>query len=153
METTTINVADELLSIYHKYGELTPELIVAEATHVTHPLHGYFEWDNAKAAHAHRKQQARRLVRRVNVERVKAGKGEIMLRRFHSVPVSKEVTTQRAYMPVEDIKRDVRKREWLLKQMKTEAKAFRQRWQHMEEFFDVVQDVVLWDGFEEEEDD
>jgi hypothetical protein len=49
-------------------GELSPERVVQEARSGDSPLHEFFEWDDEKAAHAHRIQQARSLIRSVRVE-------------------------------------------------------------------------------------
>jgi predicted TIM-barrel fold metal-dependent hydrolase len=43
-------------------GMLDPHAVVMEAQPESHPLHNYFEWDNSKAAHAHRIWQARQLI-------------------------------------------------------------------------------------------
>lgn len=49
-------------------GILKPEVVVGEAADPRHPLHDRFEWDDAKAGHAHRVEQARELIRSVRVE-------------------------------------------------------------------------------------
>lgn len=49
-------------------GDLTPRRVVEEAHDKDSPLHGFFTWDDAAAAHAHRLEQARALIRRVRVE-------------------------------------------------------------------------------------
>lgn len=55
--------------IARKHGDvLKPEDIVLEATDPMHPLHDRFEWDDAKAAHEHRIEQARALIRSVRVD-------------------------------------------------------------------------------------
>lgn len=46
-------------------GVLTPEAIVQEAAKKNSVLHAMFEWDDAKAAHQHRLDQARELIARV----------------------------------------------------------------------------------------
>jgi hypothetical protein len=43
---------------------LTREAVVAAATPPGHPLHDQFEWDDAKAAHLHRLDQAQELIAR-----------------------------------------------------------------------------------------
>lgn len=44
-------------------GVLHPADVVEAATEPASPLHKYFDWDEAHAAHQHRLQQARRLMR------------------------------------------------------------------------------------------
>ena len=48
-------------------GVLTPDMVVEDAKRESSPLHSYFEWDNGKAAHAYRIEQARTLIRSVMV--------------------------------------------------------------------------------------
>jgi hypothetical protein len=48
-------------------GTIAPEKVVEEARDDNSPLHVYFEWDDDKAAQAHRLEQARGLLRRVRI--------------------------------------------------------------------------------------
>jgi hypothetical protein len=48
-------------------GIIDPEKVVEAAADEGSPLRGYFEWDQAAAAHAHRLEQARKLLRRVRI--------------------------------------------------------------------------------------
>lgn len=52
-------------------GRLTPEQVVADAKRKASPLHEMFEWDDAKAAHSFRIEQARSLIASVEVEFVR----------------------------------------------------------------------------------
>ena len=56
-----------LKAIEDKEGRLTAEAVVKTATPNDHPLHGQFEWDNNKAGHKFRVQQARSLIKAVLV--------------------------------------------------------------------------------------
>ncbi|MHC4202412.1 MAG: hypothetical protein ACYSU0_20665 [Planctomycetota bacterium] len=49
-------------------GVLTPEGVVNAARDPQHPLHSRFIWDDAIAAHAHRIETARRIIRSVKTE-------------------------------------------------------------------------------------
>lgn len=49
-------------------GVLYPEDVVRVAADPAHPLHEEFNWDDKSAAHAHRLEQARSLIRSVRVE-------------------------------------------------------------------------------------
>jgi hypothetical protein len=51
----------------HPEHKLQARDVVAVARSQTHPLHGYFQWDNTKAAEAFRLVQARNLIRSVVV--------------------------------------------------------------------------------------
>jgi hypothetical protein len=48
-------------------GRPDPQKVVIAATDKSSPLHRYFEWDDGKAAHQHRLDQARRLIGSVRV--------------------------------------------------------------------------------------
>lgn len=50
-----------------KEDGLTGEAVVAAAAPPTNPLHPYFEWDDARAAHRFRIRQAQGLIRAVSV--------------------------------------------------------------------------------------
>lgn len=49
-------------------GTLTDARVVEVASSKDHPLHAYFEWDDGAAAQRFREEQARVLIRRVNVQ-------------------------------------------------------------------------------------
>lgn len=66
------DVAASLQSIVNRKGDLDAASVLAEAQKKTSPLHGYFEWDDTKAAAAHRKAQAEGLIRRVHVQVIEA---------------------------------------------------------------------------------
>jgi len=48
-------------------GRITPDAVVRQATDPESPLHRYFEWDDQKAGHSYRIDQARRLIRLIEV--------------------------------------------------------------------------------------
>jgi hypothetical protein len=61
-------IRDALAKIAEENGGLlTPDAVVAAAASKSSVLHGEFEWDAKKAAHAHRIEQARTLIRSVRV--------------------------------------------------------------------------------------
>lgn len=51
----------------HNSGEVTPEAVVEAAKDSKNPLHAVFEWDDGKAGHQYRVQQAGTLIRSVIV--------------------------------------------------------------------------------------
>jgi hypothetical protein len=62
-------------------GDLTPDMIIKAARSPRSVLHGRFNWDDESAAHAHRLDQARELIRTVYCDVINKG------RRIISVPV------------------------------------------------------------------
>jgi len=68
--------------------------VVEHARDKTSPLHGEFEWDNKKAGHEYRLQQARTLIRAVVVTAPGAdGKPVVIDRLIHVPPVQAEQPT------------------------------------------------------------
>lgn len=66
-------VLTELKQIADEYGEITPALIVEASKKKKSSLHGYFEWDNEKAADNWRFQQARYMINCIQVKVIKHG--------------------------------------------------------------------------------
>lgn len=60
-------VVRTLRAIEKQQGILTPETVVASAEADDSPLHKYFTWDDTAAASRWRQEQARRLIRSVDV--------------------------------------------------------------------------------------
>jgi len=66
VETKDDAIHNEIRAL-ERDGRLTPESVIAKARNPKSPLHDRFEWDNSAAAHQHRLQQARGLIRSVMV--------------------------------------------------------------------------------------
>lgn len=60
-------VGKELDRIRARDGQLKTEVVVTEAKKVKNPLHPAFEWNDQLAAHEHRLNQARLLIRSIRV--------------------------------------------------------------------------------------
>jgi hypothetical protein len=56
-------IVKELAGIYRAEGILRPESVVSAASDPASPLHPCFTWDDAKAGHEYRLEEARRLIR------------------------------------------------------------------------------------------
>jgi hypothetical protein len=54
---------NELMTIYERDGALNPEAVIEEARNKNSALHDRFTWDNNAAAHQHRLEEARKLIR------------------------------------------------------------------------------------------
>lgn len=84
-------------------GELRPRDVVDAAKDPASPMHTAFEWDDQKAAHQHRLNQARQLVRSIRVVD-SAEEGEPIRRAFLSIPGG---PNGQAYRPLEAVKNSV----------------------------------------------
>lgn len=67
IRSTDAVIQTALKALIDKSGRLDPARVVQVAARPSHPLHNYFEWDDTKAAQAHRITQARALIREVRV--------------------------------------------------------------------------------------
>ena len=66
--TLDMKKAHEAIKRIAKNGEVTAEKVVETARNPKHVLHDYFEWDDRKAAHSFRVDQARTLLADVRYE-------------------------------------------------------------------------------------
>jgi len=93
--------------------QVTPDSVVAfAAKHKKSELHGEFEWDNEKAGHLHRLNQARHLLACIVIEReirTSSGKKELVIARAYEnvkVPDDKRLyndseAEKRVYVPID----------------------------------------------------
>ena len=79
--------AKELCDIQKKHGSLTPDVVVKEAKKKRSPIHDCFEWDDTTAAAKYRVEQAKYLIRTIEV--VFTGDDDecepLHVRAFHSI--------------------------------------------------------------------
>lgn len=79
-----------------KAGRVTPDGVVAAAKDERNPLHGEFPWDNAVAAHQHRLDIARSLIREVRYVAVDTQERVVQTVSYVHDPRSKE----QGYIPL-----------------------------------------------------
>lgn len=63
-----LQIRQVLAELESQTGRLTPDAVVAHAASEDSPLHECFEWDDTRAAHLHRVDQARALITSVKVD-------------------------------------------------------------------------------------
>lgn len=114
-----MSVLSELQGIYDEHGELTPDLVVRQASDPSHPLHKRFDWNDSEAARKWRLHQAGKLIRSVNVVIQRQGdSAPIRVRAFvseHEIRkgADEEPDDDRSYLPVEDVvSNDVLRTAW-----------------------------------------
>lgn len=83
-------------------GRSTPAALVDEARPVASPIHHKFEWSDAVAGEAHRRHQARMMMRGIIIE-VQTQKGTADIRAFYSMATDEEDESEREYIPVQSI--------------------------------------------------
>lgn len=134
----TAELQAELLRIREANGGvLTAEAIVRASAALDAPLHSRFEWDDEKAGHKHRLNQARNLVRVVRVEYIsKRGEPE-SVRAFHSLPVAQS-PSGRAYTPLSEIEGNDFLTAQLKRAMEIDWRAMQRRYRRFSEFTSLV---------------
>ena len=133
---TNKKIAEGLQAVLDKRGNVTKPLVVEEATNPSHLLHNNFTWDNDKAAHEHRLEQAGRLIQIVRIERLNI-KGETrVVRKYHSLPSSRD--SGGGYEDIDDILADDAKRQELLQDALAQLKMFIAKYETLVELAMVI---------------
>ena len=121
-------MAEVLGEILEKFGDaLTPEQLVEIARPARSPIHKLFTWDDTKAAHEYRVEQARNHLRHIEVVIIHEGKTR-NTRAYHAVvidvdePNEKQYVTHAAIMKSPELSRQV------VKQASKELKVWRTRY-------------------------
>jgi hypothetical protein len=118
-------VGETLEDIEHEHGALTADIVVQESTPKDAPLHPCFEWNNLKAAHQYRLEQARRLIRSVRlvINGTEDDEEPETIRAFHHVGDVDEGTSR--YINHPRVISDEKIREQVIE----EALSYLDRWQ------------------------
>lgn len=119
-----------------KHGEARPDAVVDLARDPDSPLHPCFEWDDTKAAEAHRLDQARYILRAVVIVREDAP--DTTIRAF--------VNAERegGWKTIEAVLADPTSRDLLLEQAKRDLEAFVRKYHALEELSGVRQAIAAF---------
>ncbi len=123
-------------------GLASPEDIVAAAKSKDSPIHSAFEWNNQKAAHKFRLQQARSLVGYFNLVFEDGAKGPAM--------VSVKIADKRGYLPTEEATERHDLRAQVLKEAIAQLLAVQNRFRTLGELdamFQVIRETAKSLGF------
>lgn len=131
-----MNLRDCLQDIYEQNGRLTPAIVVDAARDKDHPLHNRFEWDDALAGEAWRKQQAHELIRSVRWTYKDATDQEKDVRAFHAIRSDED--DEFIYEPVEKVIESPMLTQILLRDMEREWKQLKRRYEGFKEFWNLV---------------
>ena len=123
--------AGEVCAALEAKGNLTPQALVDASRPEDAPLHGEFEWDDAKAAERYRETQAGYIIRSVEV--VVEGTDK-PTRAFVSLTVAEN---EREYREINKVLSIHSERELLLNEAKNELEAFKRKYSVLEELADV----------------
>jgi len=111
-------------------GRLEAEDVVEASRDPKAPLHPVFEWDDTKAAEAHRKSQAMHVIRHIDVVFVKDDVPRPPIRAFVSVKRDED----RSYTSVQHALSDDELRTQVVAQAWSELEAWRRRYAELAEF-------------------
>lgn len=129
------SVVSELAAIYKDRGGLDPGYVVQWAKrNPRSALHGRFQWDNTKAAHAYRLWQARALITEVEVEYPDGKK-----RQVYVSPVTSRGRS--GYASLVDVMSDRERREEFLAQALAEYERVGVKYHDLEELAEVREAV------------
>lgn len=118
-----------------KLGKFTPIEVVDAARNPKSKLHKYFEWDDSKAAEAHRLHQARCLVLSIKFEDQETGES---YRAFESVVIE----DQKLYVPIQTITDSPDLVEQVLQSILRELLYWRAKHQRYQHVFGGVFDAI-----------
>lgn len=91
---------ERIRALYQRDERLHKEAVLADAKKASSPLHSYFEWDDTKAAHAHRLEQAGKLIRSIR------WKVEYTPHTVRAPVYVQDTRAEEGYVSVEDLKSD-----------------------------------------------
>jgi hypothetical protein len=131
-----VSLREQLQGIYDRHNRLTPRLVVDEARGPDHPLHDRFEWDDAVAGEAWRREQAHQLIRSVRIVYREADEKttEKSVRAWHAVRSDKG----HVYEPTERVVEDPFTAKLVMADMEREWKALKRRYEQFDEFYAMV---------------
>lgn len=118
-------------------GEITPEDVLADAKNDNSPLHSFFEWSDSAAAHQHRLQQARGLIRSVVAIYVSDDKPAQRVRAYVHIPEG-ETSHYREASHAMSVKTT---RDAVLKRALAELIGWQKRYHDLHEFADLFEDI------------
>lgn len=126
----------ELMAVRQQEGKLTPQIVVDVARDPEHPLHSRFEWDDAVAGEAHRRQQAHDLIRKARIVYQAADESgpPRLVRAFVAIPTQ----DGHVFDPVEEVVEDPFRRQLALNDMERAWKDLYRRYKEFEEFSAMI---------------
>lgn len=136
---------DELIKIHG--NKLTPKNVIDDAEKEESPLHGFFEWNDGKAAREWRLQQARVLMGSITVEIIELDSPtenlEIELpeniRGFSNI--TEEKTEGRIYVNIDRIAKEENLRQYLVKQAWKALLHWKQQYKEYIEFDKIIKAI------------
>lgn len=137
-------VYGERLEVIRKQRQdLKPEFVVADAKDVSSPLHEVFEWNDSKAANAHRLAQARHLINHIEVQVYREEELDTQPAYLSVVvtPATEETKEERSYVPLEDALTNEEYRSQVVASALKEIKYWKNRYKDIKEFTEIFEAI------------
>lgn len=131
-------VINILKAIEQRDGVLRPEVLVDEASQSSHPLHGYFEWEDTEAARKWRIHQARTMIIKVKVRIA-----ETTTQAFHNVRVEINKVPVRGYFSTERVLSDKDMLGQVLARALDELEYWQKKYETIKELAGIINHDVL----------
>lgn len=140
-------VGQRLKDIYAKKGGLRDVDVLSDARRKSSPLHAHFEWDDGKAAEAHRLAQAAALIRRVHVRVIPAPESKpIRVRAYianRDLPGRDEDNVEAGqYTSIEDVARRSSYAEAVEESIRRDLARLQVKYSSATQFFAIVRDFA-----------
>jgi hypothetical protein len=142
--TTKVEIiASSLRSVWEDRGRLAAEDLVEVAGETNHPLHPFFEWDDAIAGHQYRVWQAGQLIRSVKVLVTATTNGDSEDFHIREWIAARSVGAGRgSYVPQDVIERNPEQQARLLRQMRRDLAAVKRRYEHQDFYYRELSRMV-----------
>ncbi len=125
-------VGEQLEQIRQRHdGTMTPANVIADAKSVASPLHDCFEWSNREAANLYREDQARRLIRSVDVIIENLNNGDQDKHQQAFVSVARPFMEGPAYTSTAEALSDEEMTEIVLSNARAQIRGWRRRYGHL----------------------
>lgn len=111
-------------------GRITPSLLVADASNLASPLHDCFEWDDTIAAHKHRLEQAKFVLRMIIRVEQSSDEKPVEIRAFVSITENDD----KHYATIEHVMNDDELRSQLVATALAELRCWSARYENIREF-------------------
>ena len=136
-------VGEEIEKIEKEKGIVTPAEVVTRAKSKKNPMHSLFEWDDRKAAEAHRLHQARQMICALTI--VDAEVSQSPVRAFVNIE-TKAPAKQGLFANIKKAMTDAESREVVLRNAYAELVAFRHKYESLSELTGIFEKIDELEG-------
>ena len=133
-------IEKELRALHSRDGVLTCEAVLDAARPENSPLHGYFTWDDSRAAERYRLIEAGRLIATVRIEYRRKKAAQVVYAPAF-IPTGTNSEGKREYFPVEEVTRNEFLQQKALADARSEMEGTRARYSHLVDLLELSTEV------------